>query len=92
MRGVSLPFAWRGVPSSRGYFCTLPGGGYHYMGGPLIRGIMVRGAGERGMTHKKKSPRTRATHTHKIHDDTTGPECGDCMLVDEVVAQRPLGD
>ena len=27
LRGVSLPFAWRGVPSSRGYFCTLPGGG-----------------------------------------------------------------
>ena len=27
LRGVSLPFAWRRVPSSRGYFCTLPGGG-----------------------------------------------------------------
>ena len=24
----------------------------------------------------------RAPHTH--HDDTTGPECGDCMLVDGV--------
>ena len=24
----------------------------------------------------------RATHTHTIHDDTTGPEGGDCMLVD----------
>ena len=25
---------------------------------------------------------TRARHTHTIHDDTTGPEGGDCMLVD----------
>ena len=33
---------------------------------------------------------TRHAHTH--HHDTTGPEGGDCMLVDEVVAQRPLGD
>ena len=24
---------------------------------------------------------TRARHTHTIHDDTTGPEGGDCMLV-----------
>ena len=25
---------------------------------------------------------TRARHTHTTHDDTTGPEGGDCMLVD----------
>ena len=31
--------------------------------------------------HENKSKtRTRAQHTH--HDDTTGPEDGDCMLVD----------
>ena len=27
-------------------------------------------------------PLARATHTHTTHDDTTGPEDGDCMLVD----------
>ena len=26
---------------------------------------------------------TRARHTHTIHNDTTGPEGGDCMLVGE---------
>ena len=30
--------------------------------------------------NKSKTPHTRDTHTH--HDDTTGPEGGDCMLVD----------
>ena len=29
--------------------------------------------------NKSKTPHTRDTHTH--HDDTTGPEGGDCMLV-----------
>ena len=29
--------------------------------------------------NKSKTPHTRDTHTH--HDDTTGPEVGDCMLV-----------
>ena len=39
------------------------------------------------------SPRTRATHqTHTLHDDTTGPEGGDCMLWLAGVVTRPLGE
>ena len=41
-------------------------------------------------THAR-SPRTRATHTHKIHDDTTGPECGDCMLAGGCCDRDPNG-
>ena len=32
--------------------------------------------------HTRATPLARARHTHTIHDDTTGPEVGDCMLVD----------
>ena len=34
---------------------------------------------------------TRARHTHTIHDDTTGPEVGDCMLVDGGSERDPSG-
>ena len=36
---------------------------------------------ERADGHGRGSPLARATHTHTTHDDTTGPERGDCMLV-----------
>ena len=42
----------------------------------------AQGHRPRQQAQQEISPRTRATHTHKIHDDTTGPEVGDCMLVD----------
>ena len=34
---------------------------------------------------------TRARHTHTIHDDTTGPEGGDCMLVGECCGETLTG-
>ena len=34
---------------------------------------------------------TRARHTYTIHDDTTGPEGGDCMLVDGGSDEAPRG-
>ena len=50
------------------------------------RGHRPRPAGARGRERESERPRTKARasarHTHTIHDDTTGPECGDCMLVD----------
>ena len=39
--------------------------------------------------NKSKTPHTRDTHTH--HDDTTGPEGGDCMLVGECCDRDPNG-
>ena len=34
---------------------------------------------------------TRARHTHTTHNDTTGPERGDCMLVDGGSERDPSG-
>ena len=35
---------------------------------------------------------TRARHTHTIHNDTTGPEGGDCMLVGGCCGEQSFVD
>ena len=51
---------------------------------PLAYRCALRSRGEissRSRMHSNFAPPSRARHTYTIHNDTTGPEGGDCMLV-----------